>query len=90
MATVLLILSFAAGLASVICFVMTLAAAADDEIWKAVVGFFFVPYLIYWAIVEDYGEGKWTRIGIWLGGGALATVLRLAWAYMLVSNYHPG
>ena len=73
----LLAVSFVAAITSLICFVIILIAAFEDEIWKGIVGFFFWPYLAYWAFVEYYDDGKWVKVGLWLGGAALAGVLRI-------------
>lgn len=87
MATVLLIGSFIAGLAGLISWVMLLIAAFDDEPWKALVGFAVWPYLLYWAIAEYYDEGKWARIGAWVGGKVLAVVLIV---YYIFAALPPG
>ncbi len=73
----MLAVSFVAAIASLICFVIILIAAFEDEVWKGIVGFLFPLYLVYWALVEYYDDGKWVKVGIWLGGGVLAAVLRV-------------
>ena len=82
MATAILIASFVCSIASLVTFVMLLIAACEDEVWKGVVGFFFWPYLAYWAIVEYYGEEKWPRVITWLGGSALSTILMVSYFYV--------
>ena len=82
MATVILILSFVSSIASLVAFVMILIAAFEDEIWKGIVGFLFWPYLVYWALVEYYDEGKWARVITWLGGSVLSTILFVAYFYV--------
>ena len=82
MATAILVVSFILSIASLISFVMILIAAFEDEVWKGIVGFFFWPYLAYWAIVEYYDEGKWQRVITWLGGSVLSTVLLITYFYV--------
>jgi len=74
----LLVISYVLWFASFIAFVMIVIAAFEDEVWKGIVGFLFPLYLMYWAFAEYYDEGKWTKIGVWLGGGLLAAILQVA------------
>jgi hypothetical protein len=82
MATPILIASFICSIASFISFVMIVIAAFEDEIWKGLIGFLFLPYLVYWAIVEYYDEGKWPRVITWLAGSVLSTILFVAYFYV--------
>ena len=88
MATALLVASFVAAIAGFVAWVMLLIAAFEDEFWKGLVGFFAWPYLLYWAIVEYYDEGKWARIGTWVSGHVLAVVLIVAYVYTAVPARH--
>jgi hypothetical protein len=81
MQSAILGISFVCAIASFACFVMLVIAAFDDEVWKAVLGFFVWPYLLYWAIVECYDEGKWTKIIIWVVCAIAAPVLRVMYVY---------
>jgi hypothetical protein len=78
MEALLLILAFAAGIGGLVCGVIILIDAFQDEIWKGLVSILCGLYLLYYALFEFDSERKWLIIAGWLGGGVISLALRIA------------
>ena len=64
------------GVLSLICWVLILIEAFQDEIWKGVVGLLCGLYLLYYAIFEFEHDNKWAIVIGAFGGGAIAAGIR--------------
>lgn len=72
MSALFLILAGLALIASLICSILILIDAFQDETWKGIVGIFCTPYLLYYAVFEYEHDYKWPIIIGAFGGGSIA------------------
>jgi len=63
------------GIAGLVCWVIILIDAFNDEIWKGVVGLLCGLYLLYYALFEYEDDNKWIIVLLAIGGSAIATGL---------------
>lgn len=75
MSLLLTLISLLASLVALVCWIIILVSAFQDEVWKGVVGLLCGLYLLYWGIFEFEHEYKLPLLGGWLAGGGLATAL---------------
>ena len=73
MHVVLLLLAGLAGIAGIICWIVILIEAFQDELWKGVLFFLCGLYALYYALFEFEHENKWLLVIGAFGGGAIAT-----------------
>ena len=64
------------GIISLICWVLILIEAFQDELWKGFVGLLCGLYLLYYALLEFEHENKWLIVIGAFGGGAIAAGIR--------------
>ena len=64
------------GIISLICWVLILIEAFQDELWKGFVGLLCGLYLLYYALFEFEHENKWLIVIGAFGGGAIAAGIR--------------
>jgi hypothetical protein len=62
-------------IACIVCHIMLLIAAFQDEVWKGILGFFCGLYLLIFAFTDYDGDNKTLVILVWLLGGAIGSVL---------------
>lgn len=62
-------------LLGIVCGIVILIDAFNDELWKGLVGLFCGLYLLYYALFEFDHEKKWLIIAGWLLGGTIGGVL---------------
>lgn len=68
----MLILGAVGAVVSLVCLVIILVHAFQDELWKGLVGLFCMLYLVYYAIVEFDHERKWLIVLGWILGAVLS------------------
>lgn len=85
MGIVLIILAVVAGILSLICNIIILIDAFNDELWKGLVAFFIGLYFLYYAIIEFEHDNKWLVVLGSLGGGAAAALLFLMGTSMMAA-----
>ena len=71
MSIVLIILGVLSMIAGLVCSIMVVMEAADDEIWKGLLCLIIWIYWLYYAIFEFEHEKKWLIVGTALCGNSL-------------------
>jgi len=69
-----MVLATAGAIVSLVCLVIILINAFQDEVWKGLVGLLCMLYLVYFAIFEFDHEKKWLIVLGWILGAALSGV----------------
>lgn len=72
MSILFLILAGIAFVGGLVCWIMILVDAFQDEIWKGIVGLIFPIYLAYYGIVEYEHDWKWAIVIGAIAGDAIA------------------
>lgn len=72
------ILGWLFSLVGFVCSIIIVIDAFKNEVWKGILCFFCIFYLLYYAFVEYQASNKWLIIGLCilgyaLGGGLMAT-----------------
>jgi hypothetical protein len=70
----MLVLGAMGAVISLVCLVIILIHAFQDEVWKGLVGLLCMLYLVYYAIMEFDHERKWLIVLGWILGAALGGV----------------
>ncbi len=69
------VLSIALSAVSLVCAIIILIDAFQDEVWKGLVGLLCGLYLLYYAIVEFDHPNKWLIIIGWLASGIIGGII---------------
>jgi len=64
------------GLASLVCWVVILIAAFQEEVIQGILCFCVPFYILYYALARYQGEKKNLLIAVGLGGGILGGILQ--------------
>ena len=64
------------GIGCLVCHILILVDAFQDELWKGLLGLLCGFYLLYYAFVEFDHEKKWQIILMWIFGGTLASIFK--------------
>jgi hypothetical protein len=79
MAVLFIILAIIASILSLVCTVIILIEAFQDELWKGLLSIFCGLYYFYYCLFDFERDDKWIFVLGSLGGGAVsAGLLRLA------------
>lgn len=78
MAGLLAGLGLICALASVVCYFVILIAGFNDGAGKGLLCLCLPFYILYYAFAEFNHEKQGVIIGVWIGGGVLNGLLRLA------------
>jgi len=68
----MVVLATLGAIMSLVCLVIILIQAFQDEVWKGLLGLLCMFYLVYFAILEFEHERKWLIVAGWLGGAVLS------------------
>jgi len=73
MFTIQTLIAAGVGIAALVCWIIILIDAFQDELWKGLLGLFCSLYLLYYAIFDFDHDNKLLILLMAFGGSAIAT-----------------
>ena len=86
MSAVLSIVGLACILAAVVCGIIVLIAAFQENVVQGLLSLFVPFYILYYAFARYESEKKGLILGVWLGGGLLGGILQVVGGVLAVSQ----
>lgn len=77
MSVILLLLAVVLAIASLICYIIILVDAFQQEVMQGILCFCCAPYMLYYAIARFNHEKKGLILAVWLGSSILSAILQM-------------
>jgi len=78
MDSLLAIVGGVCSLAALVCYIIILIAAFQDEVIQGVLSLCVPFYILYYAFARFESDNKGLIIGIWLGGAIVSNIIQFA------------